>query len=201
MTKVRSVCRTRNSPVSEFSHIAKDTKFAIQPWQAHLARIEPILQAYLGSQATSGRLPDLPSVSAYYPVTTHQWPCVPTRHTTGIERPRCVDRLPSHISKMVVSTVCVGGPDWTKSRTEADSRVTPSLGMGMVYVSVASSPVTSLNWPTPWAWAISSPTGASSRYSRHDLPSPAGSARRAERVLRSNALSRCKVPGMRQARR
>ena len=25
MTKVRSVCRTRNSPVSEFSHIAKDT--------------------------------------------------------------------------------------------------------------------------------------------------------------------------------
>ena len=32
----------------------------------------------------------------------------PTRHTTGIERPRCVDRLPSHISKMVVSTVCGG---------------------------------------------------------------------------------------------
>ena len=30
---------------------------------------------------------------------------VPTRHTTGIERPRCVDRLPSHISKTVVSTV------------------------------------------------------------------------------------------------
>ena len=27
MTKVRSVCRTRNSPVWEFSHIAKDTKF------------------------------------------------------------------------------------------------------------------------------------------------------------------------------
>ena len=26
MTKVRSVCRTRNSPVSEFSHIAKDTR-------------------------------------------------------------------------------------------------------------------------------------------------------------------------------
>ena len=62
-------------------------------------------------QATSGRLPHLPSVSAYYPVTTHQRPCVPTRHTTGIERPWCVDRLPSHISKMVVSTVCVGGPE------------------------------------------------------------------------------------------
>ena len=27
---------------------------------------------------------------------------VPTRHTMGIERPRCVDRLPSHISKTVV---------------------------------------------------------------------------------------------------
>ena len=40
MTKVRSVCRTRNSPVSEFSHIAKDTnsqryKFAVRYVQAH----------------------------------------------------------------------------------------------------------------------------------------------------------------------
>ena len=24
----------------------------------------------------------------------------------------CFDRLPNHISKMVVSTVCVGGPKW-----------------------------------------------------------------------------------------
>ena len=82
-----------------------------------MVRIDPILRAYLGSQATSGRLPYLPSVSAYYPVTTHQRPCVPTRHTTGIERPWCVDRLPSHISKMVVSTVCVGGPDLTAGST------------------------------------------------------------------------------------
>ena len=37
-----------------------------------------------------------------------------------------------------------GGPDLTKSRTEADSLVTPSLGMGTVYVSVASSPTTSM---------------------------------------------------------
>ena len=42
---------------------------------------------------------------------------VPTRHTTGIERPRCVDRLPSHISKMVVSTVSGGGPNKTELRT------------------------------------------------------------------------------------
>ena len=54
----------------------------------------------------------LPSVSAYYPVTTHECPCVPTRHTTGIERPWCVERLPSHISKMAVSTVSAGGPKW-----------------------------------------------------------------------------------------
>ena len=87
------------------------------PWLVHLVRIEPILRAYLGSQATSGRLPHLPSVSAYYPVTTHQRLCVPTRHTTGIERPWCVDRLPSHISKMVVSTVCVGGQTWTVDGT------------------------------------------------------------------------------------
>ena len=44
-------------------------------------------------------------------------------HTTGIERPWCVERLPSHISKMGVSTVCAGGPTCTVDRTEA-SRVT-----------------------------------------------------------------------------
>ena len=44
----------------------------------------------------------------------------------------------------VRSSVHVGGLDWTKSRTEADSLVTPSDGMGMVYVSTASSPVTSI---------------------------------------------------------
>ena len=32
----------------------------------------------------------------------------------------------------VLSTVKYGGPDWTKSRTEADSRFTPSFGMGTV---------------------------------------------------------------------
>ena len=44
----------------------------------------------------------------------------------------------------VRSTVKSGGPDLTKSRTEADSDVTPSLGMGTMYVSVASSPTTSI---------------------------------------------------------
>ena len=44
----------------------------------------------------------------------------------------------------VLDFIKSGGPDWTKSRNEADSLVTPSLGMGMVYVSVASSPVTSM---------------------------------------------------------
>ena len=40
----------------------------------------------------------------------------PPRHITnaGIERPRCVDRLPSHISKMVVSTLRGGGPTRTE---------------------------------------------------------------------------------------
>ena len=44
----------------------------------------------------------------------------------------------------VLSTVKIGGPDLTKSRTEADSDIAPSLGMGTVYVSVASSPTTSM---------------------------------------------------------
>ena len=44
----------------------------------------------------------------------------------------------------VLSTVQVGGPDWTKSRTEADSDVTPSCGMGIVYVRTASSSTISM---------------------------------------------------------
>ena len=44
----------------------------------------------------------------------------------------------------VLFTVKNGGLDLTKSRTEADSDVTQSLGMGTVYVSVASSPITSM---------------------------------------------------------
>ena len=37
----------------------------------------------------------------------------PTLHNTGITRPRWVDRLPNHMSKMVVSTVRDGGPECT----------------------------------------------------------------------------------------
>ena len=44
----------------------------------------------------------------------------------------------------VLSTVKNGGLDLTKSRTEADSDIAPSLGMGTVYVRVASSPATSM---------------------------------------------------------
>ncbi len=44
----------------------------------------------------------------------------------------------------VRSSVRDGGPDWTKSRTEAASLVTPSDGMGMVYVSTTSSPEISM---------------------------------------------------------
>ena len=44
----------------------------------------------------------------------------------------------------VLSSVTHGGPDWTKSRTEADSDVTPSCGMGMVYVRTASSSTISM---------------------------------------------------------
>ena len=48
------------------------------------------------------------------------------------------------LNGLVLSTVKNGGPDLTKSRTEADSDIAPSLGMGTVYVSVASSPITSM---------------------------------------------------------
>ena len=43
-----------------------------------------------------------------------------------------------------LSLVRPGGPEWTKSRTEADSDVTPSFGIGMVYVRTALSPLTSM---------------------------------------------------------
>ena len=44
----------------------------------------------------------------------------------------------------VMNSVRHGGPDWTKSRTEADSDVTPSDGMGIVYVRTASSSTISI---------------------------------------------------------
>ena len=44
----------------------------------------------------------------------------------------------------VLSTVQFGGPDWTKSRTGADSDVIPSWGMGIVYVRTASSSTISM---------------------------------------------------------
>ena len=47
------------------------------------------------------------------------------------------------ISKTVLSIVHLGPPNLTKPRIEADSDIVPSLGMGTVYVSVASSPFTS----------------------------------------------------------
>ena len=56
----------------------------------------------------------------------HGAPSVPpahTRHTTGIERPWCVESLPSHISKMVVSTVSGGGPKLTVDRTIFEMRL------------------------------------------------------------------------------
>ena len=48
------------------------------------------------------------------------------------------------LTQRVMSTVHVGRPDWTKSRTGASSLVTPSEGIGIVYVSLASLPVTSM---------------------------------------------------------
>ena len=55
-------------------------------------------------------------------------------------------RVTEHVAlpDTVLSTIQFGGLDLTKSRTDADSDVTPSLGMGTVYVSVASSPTTSM---------------------------------------------------------
>ncbi len=48
------------------------------------------------------------------------------------------------LSARVMSTVNAGRPDWTKSRTGASSLITPSAGIGIVYVSLASLPVTSM---------------------------------------------------------
>ena len=44
-------------------------------------------------------------------------PDAATHHTTGIGRPWCVERLPSHISKSVESTVRAGGPSGTVLQT------------------------------------------------------------------------------------
>ena len=47
----------------------------------------------------------------------------PNRHRTGIASPLCFDRLPSHISKMVVSTVNLGGLELTEGRTVFELRM------------------------------------------------------------------------------
>ena len=62
-------------------------------------------------------------------------------HDTGIASPRCVDRLPSHISKMVVSTVSGGGggvqrsPAWSPvSRGLEEADMTSTNGIRVMLV-------------------------------------------------------------------
>ncbi len=52
------------------------------------------------------------------------------------------DRAEVGLEDGVRKSVRVGGPDWTKSRTDSWSRVAPSEGMGMVYRIDTSSPST-----------------------------------------------------------
>ena len=52
------------------------------------------------------------------------------------------DRAEVGLGDGVRKSVRVGGPDWTKSRTDSWSLVAPSEGMGMVYRIVTSSPST-----------------------------------------------------------
>ncbi|MCY3734106.1 MAG: recombinase family protein [Chloroflexi bacterium] len=56
------------------------------------------------------------------------------------------DRAEVGLESGVRKSVRVGGPDWTKSRTDSRSWVAPSEGMGMVYRIDTSSPSTL----TPW---------------------------------------------------
>ena len=94
----------------------------------HLSRLEPVIWAEVAQPFVD---PDL--IWLYPNRPPHEYrsfPCLlcpadekfsicsfggPTRHTTGIERPLWVDRLPSHISKTVVSTVSGGGQSGTRS--------------------------------------------------------------------------------------
>ena len=71
-------------------------------------------------------------------------PAMPSCHDRGVAGSGEPHSPPSHISKTVPPTVHLGPPHWTKSRTLAPSRVTPSEGIGMVYVRVISSPTTSI---------------------------------------------------------
>ena len=66
---------------------------------------------------------------------------IPTPEDSPIGR---ADAAEIALNGRVMNSVRHGGPDWTKSRTEADSLVTPSLGMGMVYVRTASCALTSM---------------------------------------------------------
>ena len=57
--------------------------------------------------------------------TAHEYLSI-SCHNTGIERPGCDDRLPSHISKMVVSTVHVGGLGRSREASNRIERVSYS---------------------------------------------------------------------------
>ncbi len=104
----------------------------------------------------------------------------------------------------VRSTVRHGGPDWTKSRTEADSEVTPSFGMGMVYVRTASSPTTSMPSTKLRMSALRSGNVPSCRNSRKSATYPlissvvgsstlrCSSWRSASSLAASNCSSRCR---------
>ena len=72
----------------------------------------------------------------------------------------------------VLSTVHDGGPDWTKSRTEADSDVTPSEGMGMVYVNSAWSSTISMRFTKLRMRAFRSGKGPSWRKARKSATYP-----------------------------
>ena len=108
----------------------------------------------------------------------------------------------------VLSTVKLSGPDWTKSRIEPPSRVTPSEGMGMVYVRVASSPDTSMPWTKLRIRAFRSKNVPSSRKARKSaeyslISSPGNSTRRCSNWFSASsraALNWSAVPQLRMRR-
>ena len=82
--------------------------------QAHPTKLEQSSKTLIANGKTKGKPVSGMGASG------ETLPSVPPRHThhaTGIERPWCVESLPSHISKTAVSTVSGGGPKLTVGRT------------------------------------------------------------------------------------
>jgi len=129
---------------------AEETRTLLAERRVMLGKVETIA-AYVRDMSDFLRTSELTETKAFVRSFVKEIAVRPGKATIHYTIPtpddspmRGADTAEVALGGPVMNTVAGGRLDWTKSRTVADSWVTPSLGMGMVYVSVASSSTTSM---------------------------------------------------------